>query len=965
MTTGNPAQQQRLPTLRRLLAEREALNESRIELRRAQGLEAVQQLAPKGQGRRLQEQLRGEIAQAKRVESDLLKGREAGIQRGTLVTQAVIIGGGLLAFGLVALSMFLIRRDLSARRVAEQQLDRFFSLSLDFLCILDVDGYFKRVSAAVTDILGWSVEEFLSRPAADFVHPDDLAASRREARIQIAAGEKVCRFENRYRHKDGSWRTLSWHSVPLPDGMMYAIARDVSEIKRKDEALRQSKDDLEIRVNERTAELARVNESLLRSERRSRAMIEHGGDAIMLSGEDGKTLYVSPAVVAVEGYTPEEMLDNADRPVHPDDRPLVEQIREQLRTQPGQPVPVTWRRKHKLGHWMWLEGVATNLLHDPAVRAVVSNYRNVTERKEAEQRRHAQLARLALLSHITRAIGERQDSRSIFQVVVRSLEEQLPVDFACLCLYRPESGNLTVTNVGASNRALAKDLALTEQATIEIDQNGLSHCVRGELVYEPDLGAVSAPFPQRLLRGGLRAFVAAPLLTENKVFGVLIAARVEANSFSSGECEFLRQLSEHVALAAHHSQLYESLQSAYEELRQTQQAVMQQERLRVLGQMASGIAHDINNAISPISLYTESLLEHEPTLTVQGRGFLETIRRAIGDVAETVGRMREFYRQRETEIPLSPLQLNALGPQVVELTRARWSDMPQLRGSVIEMKTEFAAGLPSVMGVESEIREALTNLVFNAADAMPQGGTLTLRTSLCTAGDGAERVLLEVIDTGVGMSEDTRRRCLELFFTTKGERGTGLGLAMVYGIVQRHNAEIDIHSSPGNGTRVTLSFAAARETAPAHVVELPAAPAGLRILVVGDDHIILESMQIVLENDGCIVVTAAGGSLGIEAFAASLREGPPFDIVITDLGMPAVDGREVARTIKALSAATPIIMLTGWGQRMVSDGDTPEHVDKVMSKPPKPRDLRTAIAEFATRKLTPAGTADSGSPLKG
>ncbi|MGA2871864.1 MAG: histidine kinase dimerization/phospho-acceptor domain-containing protein, partial [Verrucomicrobiota bacterium] len=225
------------------------------------------------------------------------------------------------------------------------------------------------------------------------------------------------------------------------------------------------------------------------------------------------------------------------------------------------------------------------------------------------------------------------------------------------------------------------------------------------------------PFPQRLARGGLRSLVAAPLMVESQVFGVLIAARRQPDSFSSGECEFLRQLSEHVGLAAHQAQLYEALQRAYDDLRQTQQAVMQQERLKALGQMASGIAHDINNAISPVALYTESLLEKEPNLSPRARDYLQTIQHAIEDVTHTVARMREFYRQRETQMTLVPVKLNQLIQQVIDLSRARWSDMPQQRGVFIKMETDFMAELPSIQGVESEIREALVNLVFNAVDA--------------------------------------------------------------------------------------------------------------------------------------------------------------------------------------------------------------------------------------------------------
>jgi CheY-like chemotaxis protein len=151
---------------------------------------------------------------------------------------------------------------------------------------------------------------------------------------------------------------------------------------------------------------------------------------------------------------------------------------------------------------------------------------------------------------------------------------------------------------------------------------------------------------------------------------------------------------------------------------------------------------------------------------------------------------------------------------------------------------------------------------------------------------------------------------------------------------------------------VTLKFPASRANSPEIKVAPISLPTGLRVLVVDDDPIILESMQVVLENDGFIVVTAEGGQQGIETFAAALSSGPRFDLVITDLGMPSIDGRAVATAVKSQSSV-PVIMLTGWGQRMVNDGDTPPHVDKVMSKPPKPRELRAVIAELlAAREQT-------------
>lgn len=593
----------------------------------------------------------------------------------------------------------------------------------------------------------------------------------------------------------------------------------------------------------------------------------------------------------------------------------------------------------------------TTVSRDELVSANEALQAEIVVRKQTEQQVHAQLGRLNLLHQITRSIGERQDLQSIFQVVIRSVESDLPIDFGCICLHERGSSWVTVARVGVHSEQLAMDLAMTEHSRVMIDENGLSRCLRGQLVYEPDITLVPMPFPQRLAQGGLRSVVMAPLLAESLVFGLIVAGRREAQSFTSGECEFLRQLSEHVALASHQAQLHSALQQAYDDLRQTQQAVMQQERLRALGQMASGIAHDINNAISPVALYTESLLEQETNLTPRARNYLETIQRAIDDVAQTVSRMREFYRQREPQLSLAPVRLNELVPQVVDLTRARWSDMPQQRGSVIQLVTELAPELPVIMGAASEIREALINLIFNAVDAMPEGGTLSIRTSIHVMGSNGEAVRhaqVEIGDTGAGMDEDTQRRCLEPFFTTKGERGTGLGLAMVYGVLQRHSADIEITSAPGTGTVMRMVFPAYEATV-THGDEPPRQTVALRrrILVIDDDPLLLKSLCDTLEIDGHTVVTANGGQAGIDAFKTALAGTECFDVVITDLGMPTIDGRKVASAIKTASAKMPIILLTGWGQRLVESGDVPEHVDCVLSKPPKLRELRDALARLS------------------
>jgi signal transduction histidine kinase/CheY-like chemotaxis protein len=391
-----------------------------------------------------------------------------------------------------------------------------------------------------------------------------------------------------------------------------------------------------------------------------------------------------------------------------------------------------------------------------------------------------------------------------------------------------------------------------------------------------------------------------------------------------------------------------------EDSRQSQQALIQQERLRALSQMSSGIAHDISNAISPIVLYTEAMLERE-SLSDRARSYLATIQRAVDDVTQTVGRMREFYRPREQAVPFADVALNPLVQQAVEQTRARWSDLARQRGIAIELRPELGLDVATIRGAESEIRDALTNLIFNAVDALPAGGGIEVRTRMGTqpAPHGLIEpcVILEVIDNGLGMDEETRRRCIEPFFTTKGDRGSGLGLAMVYGMARRHAAGLNIESEPGKGTTVRLTFRTGTATSGRHPAPL-FAMRSLRVLVVDDDPALLESLRTALADEGHKVTTANGGQAGIEAFRAAQKAGKIFDIVITDLRMPEVDGRQVVASVRSMAPSTPIILLTGWGQQVAHDAAHPLAVDRLLGKPPRIRELRTALAELTGRRAT-------------
>jgi len=409
--------------------------------------------------------------------------------------------------------------------------------------------------------------------------------------------------------------------------------------------------------------------------------------------------------------------------------------------------------------------------------------------------------------------------------------------------------------------------------------------------------------------------------------------------------------------------LTKGTQQAYDELRRTQHVVVQQERLRALGQMASGVAHDINNALSPIVAYSELLLKAIPDLPEASRRQLGIIQKSAEDIAHIVARMREFYRRRFDAERLVELNLNEILQEVIEMTRPRWRDLSQREGISIEVQPQFEPDLPQLLSDASELREAVTNLVFNAVEALPQGGTIILSTRLvkdaapADSKTSAGHINVEVRDNGIGMDEKTRQRCLEPFFSTKAQRGgTGLGLAMVYGMMQRHEGTIEVESEPGSGTCVRLVFPLPVQTVAPVAVQPPKSKSGrsLRILCCDDEPMIRELLNDCLGSFHHDVSVAEGGEQGLEMFSSAMKANRPYQVVITDLGMPGMDGQAVTRAIKAQSPRTPVVMMTGWGTLMKEEGETATLADALLAKPPRIQELNELLLRITGADKPPA-----------
>ncbi len=378
-----------------------------------------------------------------------------------------------------------------------------------------------------------------------------------------------------------------------------------------------------------------------------------------------------------------------------------------------------------------------------------------------------------------------------------------------------------------------------------------------------------------------------------------------------------------------------ALEKAFYQLRQTQRGYIDQEKHRALSQMASGISHDFNNSLSSILGFSDLLLQvPEKTRSPETvQRYIKMINNAAREAAQIVRRLRKFYRTTDDEV-FEPVDLNSLIEEAVALTEPVWKYKAQSRGIEISLIKEFNCQAV-VNGNPSELHETLTNLIFNAVDAMPEGGELRF-----TTWREDDWLKLEVRDTGTGMSGEVRSQCLNPFYTTKGDAGSGLGLSIIQGIVTRHQGGIEVESWPGRGTAFSMRLPLAIPADKTQIRKEKASAHGssLKILVVEDEEHQRQLLTEYLKKDKHQVTTAQNGIEGTQKFYNGW-----YDLIITDRAMPELNGDGLARNIKAIAPDKPIIMLTGFGDMMKASAEKPAHVDLVISKPVTLARLRQAM----------------------
>ncbi|HEX8422550.1 MAG TPA: ATP-binding protein [Pyrinomonadaceae bacterium] len=413
------------------------------------------------------------------------------------------------------------------------------------------------------------------------------------------------------------------------------------------------------------------------------------------------------------------------------------------------------------------------------------------------------------------------------------------------------------------------------------------------------------------------------------------AAKAEAEAAARAEAakEQAAQAELHVEELSHYIAEQERIREQYTQI----------EKLSALGELASGVAHDFNNTLAGILGRAQLLLNTDDPAKIESG--LNIIIKTAKDGAKTIKRIQDFARQRRDHA-FSPVAVDQLLLDVSEITRPRWKDHAEAASVHINLELKINSKA-LVLGDESELREVLVNMVFNAVDAMPEGGTLTLATR-----EVGGEVEISVADTGTGMSDDVRSRIFDPFFTTKGKAGMGLGLAVSYGIIRRHEGTVEVESETGRGTSFRIALPSAKNAAKPQPNAGQASPQPAlarelfrtKFLVVDDEESVRDLLRDILEKEGHEVTIAANGREALALFAES-----HYAAVLMDVGLPGMSGWELARAIRERDERIPLAIITGWGEAVGSNAQRAAGVDWVVAKPFTVEQI-TRIAQEVSRK---------------
>ncbi len=527
-----------------------------------------------------------------------------------------------------------------------------------------------------------------------------------------------------------------------------------------------------------------------------------------------------------------------------------------------------------------------------------------------------------MTNKLTRVIGSSLDMDQVYETFTTALKNLVDFDRISIGLAEEDKLRLLLVSSEVPIELGTGDILPLKRSVAAWVIEHKSTNIENDFAQERQF-----PVDETLLRDGLRSAIRVPLFSKGEVFGSLNLTSRRPNAYGEREQKILEQIAGQVAVAIQNALLYEEAKRAYEEakrayeeLNAAQEFMVRSEKLRALGEMAGGVAHDFNNVLSVILGRAQLVLEdiEDPML----KRSIKAIEQAALDAAKTVRRLQEFTRVRRDQV-FDQVKVNQLVRSALQMVEPRFRESWQKDGVEIEVSTDLNA-VNSVRGDMAELREALINIIFNAVDSMPQGGKLTVK-----AWQEDNQVVLSVSDTGVGMPDEIKSKIFDPFFTTKGPDGMGLGLSITYGIITRHGGNIDVESSPGEGTTFYVRLPLGGEEMKNRSSSSSPSPVRKsKILLVDDDPEVSEVLELMLAQIGHEVAVVSQGQEAVALF-----EQGDYDLVITDLGMPDISGWEVAKAVKRKRSETPVILITGWGIQLDSEEMSRSGVDGVIAKP--------------------------------
>lgn len=741
----------------------------------------------------------------------------------------------------------------------------------DGVITTDKEGKIIFFNSKAEELTGWTCEE-ATRKSLEEVFCLINKESREEFCINpvkraIEIGEKVGLTRDTVLvTRDGSKRFVSASCAPVrnqEDEIAGAVLvfRDISRIKQAEEAV-------------------------IESEKKYRTIVESSSDLIYEVDSEAKILYVNPVCKEIAGYEQAELLGkSAFDFIHPDD--LLNAVSVFQRAVLNSSTEnVTFRAKDKSGQYHWLDCTG-NPFHSATgeIRGVIIT-RDITERKKAEEE-------LIALNTLMKAVHKFLDLHEVYKVALDTIMTMENVDMSMIYLVDKEKNEAVLQasrNVPKFYIERAERIPYPKGVTWKAINSG--NIINIENVQDdPDIGAAGRDL-------GHHSILGIPIFFKNEVIGVIWFLSYKERKFSEREVSFLTTLGDQIAQAIARAKMLEEIKFAHEQL-------IQSEKLASLGQLISSIAHEINNPLTPIIGYSQTLLKH-PNLDERMKKSLEVIHSSAQRVVRIIDKLLSFSRKNK---PLRTYEdINYLVEQSLEFREY------QLKLENIEIVKELDPKLPKTMVDPNQIQQVLTNIILNAEQAMSEShsrGQLQVRTGL----KKKTHIEISFSDDGPGIPKDVIGKVFDPFFTTKEPgKGTGLGLAIAYGITKEHGGEIYVSSEEGQGTTFLIDLpvlerkAVLRRDEEKTTPENPITVKGKRMLIVEDEEIVVNLIKGVLEEEDIIVDFARNGKEALKIIGTN-----QYDLIVCDIRMPQMNGIALYNEVKTMNPdlARRIIFITG------------------------------------------------------